>query len=327
MNDHFSTPIAKEVSFQSGPWCLAGTLLLPAAEGRFPVVLLLPGSGPLDRDENAKIIAINAMREIANHLAGQGIATFRYDKRGVGASEGDYYRTGFFDLIEDAAAALDWLKAQEQIQSEKVFVLGHSEGAGITMRLAGRGAEVAGIILLGGWTQSGEETLLWQAEQVVPTMGGFNAWLIKVLHIDIRKVQKKQFEKIKRSTKDWYRQLHVKVNAKWLREFLIYTPAEDLANIHIPVLAITGTKDIQIDPAELDRMAGLVKGEFECHKLPDVTHMLRADHSPGRPTTATYKDQIRKPVDESILKILSLWLGRQAQIEHFDGTAMQASYD
>jgi pimeloyl-ACP methyl ester carboxylesterase len=311
MTIHLSTPIAKEVSFQSGAWCLAGTLLLPAAVRRFPAVLLLPGSGPLDRDENAKIIAINAMREIADHLAGQGIATFRYDKRGVGASEGDYYRTGFFDLVKDAAAALGWLRAQEQVRPEQVFVLGHSEGAGVTMRLAGTGATVAGIILLGGWTQSGEESLLWQAEQVVPNLGGFNGWLIRTLHIDIRKAQMKQFEKIKHSTKDWYRQLHVKLNAKWMREFLIYTPAEDLAKIHVPVLAITGTKDIQIDPAELDRMAGLVKGEFECHKLPDVTHMLRADLGPGRPSTATYKDQVKKPVDGRMLKIISLWLARQ----------------
>jgi alpha/beta superfamily hydrolase len=228
MNNQSITPIEHEVTFQSGALRLAGTLMLPSTEGCFPTVLLLPGSGQVDRNENAKILAINALHEIAIHLAGQGIATFRYDKRGVGASEGDYFGTGFFDRVHDAKAALAWLKLQDQIQPEKVFVLGHSEGSGITMRLAGAGADVAGIILLTGWARSSEELLLWQAEQVVPGMGGFNGWLIKLLHIDIRKAQLKQFAKIKRSTKDWYRQLHVKVNAKWLREFLSYTPAEDL---------------------------------------------------------------------------------------------------
>jgi len=71
----------------------------------------------------------------------------------------------------------------------------------------------------------------------------------------------KQFAKIKRSQKDWYRQLHVKVNAKWTREFLTYTPAEDSAQSRVPILAITGSKDIQIDPAELGRMAELVQSE------------------------------------------------------------------
>jgi pimeloyl-ACP methyl ester carboxylesterase len=262
----------------------------------------------LDRNENAKIISINALREIAIHLAGQRIATFRYDKRGVGASQGEYFETGFFDLVEDAAAALDWLRSQVQIQPKKVFVLGHSEGAGIAVRLAGTGAEIAGILLLGGWARNGEKMLLWQAEQVLPGMKGINKWLIKLLHIDIRKAQLKQFDKIKRSTKDWYRQLHVKINAKWMREFMNYTPAEDLERMQVPVLALTGTKDIQTDPADLDRMAQLIKGEFESHKVPDVTHMLRTD--PGQPTINSYSEQVKRPVDARLLELVCDWLHR-----------------
>jgi pimeloyl-ACP methyl ester carboxylesterase len=303
--------VAHEVGFQSGALRLAGTMLLPGAEGRYPAVLLLPGSGQVDRDENAKKLPINALREIALHLAHQGIATFRYDKRGVGASQGDYWETGFFDRVSDATAALAWLKSQDQVRPDKIFVLGHSEGSGVTMRLAGAGAEVAGIILLTGWARNCEELLIWQAEQVLPGMRGITKWLIDLLHIDVRKSQLKQFEKIKRSKKNWYRQLTVKVNAKWLREFLSYTPAEDLKNIRVPVLAVTGSKDIQVDPAELGIMAKLVKGEYESHELADVTHLLRADPSAGRPTTATYRAQVQKPVDARLLEIVSAWLQRQ----------------
>jgi len=153
--------------------------------------------------------------------------------------------------------------------------------------------------------------LLWQAEQVIPGLKGINAWLIKALHIDIRKAQKKQLDKIKRSTKDWYRQLHVMVNAKWIREFLSYTPAEDLEKTHVSVLAITGIRDIQTAPAEQDLMEKLVKGEFEGHVVPDVTHMLRADTSPGAPATATYQEQVRRPVDARVLEIISTWLHKQ----------------
>jgi hypothetical protein len=307
--------IERNLTFQSGPLTLAGTLLLPGAEGRFPAVLLLPGSGEVDRDENAKKLPINALREIAVHLAGQGIASFRYDKRGVGASQGVHLNTGFFDHVDDAAAALAWLKSQEQVQAEKVFVLGHSEGSGITMRLAGSGVDVAGIILLTGWARNSEELLLWQAEQIVPTMGGFNAWLIRLLHIDIRKTQIKQLAKIKNSKKDVYRQLTVKVNAKWLREFLSYTPADDLVRIHVPVLAIIGSKDIQVDPADMALMEKLVQGEFEGHVLPDVTHLLRADTSPGRPTTKTYPEQVKRPVDARLLELVSKWLHRHTVVE------------
>jgi hypothetical protein len=106
--------------------------------------------------------------------------------------------------------------------------------------------------------------------------------------------------------KDRYRQLHVKVNAKWTREFLTHTPAEVSAQSRVPVLAITGSKDIQIDPAELGRMAELAQCEFESHEIPDVTHMLRADMSPGKSTLKTYSEHIRKPVDSRILAIISV---------------------
>jgi pimeloyl-ACP methyl ester carboxylesterase len=306
-----SEPIDIEGTFQSGTLRLAGTLVLPGPVGPFPAVLLLPGSGEVDRDENVKGLHINALREIADHLAAAGIASFRFDKRGVGASEGQHMGTGFYDGIQDAAAALEWLKSQEQVIPGSVFVLGHSEGSGVTMRLAGSGVELAGIILLTGWARNSEELLLWQAEQVVPGMRGFNAWLIRLLHIDIRKAQIKQLAKIKRSRKDVYRQLNVKVNAKWLREFLAYTPAEDLERIQVPVLAITGSKDIQVDPAEVRRIGELVKGEFEGHVVPDVTHLLRADLTPGPPSTNTYKEQVTRPVDPRVLEIITSWLHRQ----------------
>lgn len=301
--------IERNISFQSGSLTMEGTFLLPGADRKYPAVLLLPGSGQVDRDENNSKLAINVMREIACHLASQGIASLRYDKRGVGTSQGDYWTTGFLDRIADAAAALEWLKSQEQIRADKVFLLGHSEGSGISTRLAGSGAAVAGIILLAGWARPSQDILVWQAEQVVPGMRGINGWLIRTLHINIRKAQLKQFDKIKRMKKDMYRQLHVKVNAKWLREFLNFDPAEYLKNVCVPVLAITGSKDIQVNPADLNLMAQLVQGKFESHELSDVTHMLRTDS--GKPSLNTYPDQLKRPVDPRLLDLVSDWLQRE----------------
>ena len=304
--------IEREVIFESGSVHLAGTLMLPDSEGRSPGVVLIPGSGPIDRNENSKKISINAFRDIANYLAGEGIASLRYDKRGMGESEGDFWRTGFYDNVSDARSALNFLKSQSSIQSEKVFLVGHSEGALISTRLAGMGVDMAGAILLAGAAQSGEEILLWQAKQIVKGMRGFNKWLIDLLHVDPLKVQLKQLEKIKISTKDWYRvKLIAKINAKWMRDFLSYNPAEDLPKIQVPVLAITGTKDIQVNPDDLNRMAELVTSDFEWHKLPNITHILRTEL--GQPTLSTYKEQTRHPVDKQILLILLDWLHRHSQ--------------
>jgi pimeloyl-ACP methyl ester carboxylesterase len=263
----------------------------------------------VDRNENAKKLAIDAFREIAADLAGKGIASLRYDKRGVGKSQGDFWETGFYDNVADASAALSFFKTYEHIHPQQVFMLGHSEGAVIATRLAATGADVEGVILLSGTAQSGEDTLLWQEKQVLKGMRGINGFLIHALHIDAQKAQRKQLEKIKHSTKDWYRaQLIAKVNAKWYREFLAYNPADDLPKIQVPVLAITGTKDIQVDPSDLERMAALVNSDFECYAVPDVTHILRKEA--GDATLSTYQQQVQQPVDERVLNIISGWLGR-----------------
>jgi len=300
----------RDVVIASGSLHLAGTLRLPDSDRRCPAVLLIPGSGQVDRNENAAKLPINAFRDIAVHLSEQGIATLRYDKRGVGASEGDFYETGFFDNVTDAAAALSCLKSQEEIRLDKVFLLGHSEGAMIATRLAAVGADVAGVILLAGPAQNGEDLLLWQAVQVMRGMHGLNKWIIDLFHIDVRKAEQKQLNKIKRSKKNWYRlQLIAKLNAKWLREFMAYNPADDLPKILVPVLAITGTKDIQVDPADLGRMAELVRTEFESQAVPNLTHILRME--PGEPTLSTYKQQITQPVDQQVLQIVSEWLRKK----------------
>jgi hypothetical protein len=271
---------------------------------------MVVGSGMVDRDENADKLPIDVTRQIAMHLADNGIGSLRYDKRGVGASEGDFWPTGLSDNVDDAAAALSCLRSQPGVDPEKVYVLGHSEGATIAVRLVGAHEPMAGAILLAGVGRQGEEALGWQAEQVVPGMTGFNKWLIGALHVDVRKSQRKAFDKIKKSKKDTYRiQLIKKLNAKWLREFLAYDPAEDLARIEVPVLGITGSKDIQVSPDDLDVMAGLIRADFEPHVIPDLTHLLRAEA--GVPTINTYKQQVKEPVDARVLALVTGWLRGQ----------------
>jgi hypothetical protein len=145
---------------------------------------------------------------------------------------------------------------------------------------------------------------------VAKTLTGFNAWLVKLLHIDIVKSQRKALEKVKRSQKDWYRsQLVAKANAKWMREFLAYDPADDLRRIRVPILAVTGAKDIQVDPENLARMAELVTAPFEAHVASDVTHLLRTDS--GRGGLAAYKEQMKRPVDPRVRDLIVDWLRRQ----------------
>jgi len=300
----------EEIRFMSDGLKLGGKLALPDGTPPWPAVLLIPGSGPVDRNENAGRMKINAFYEIAASLAEHGFASLRYDKRGVGASQGEWISTGFDEGVGDAVEALRFLRARSRVVADRVFVLGHSEGAVISTRMAAEDPSLAGVVLVAGSAKSGEATRRWQAVQVAQGMTGLNGWLIRALHIDVVKAQQKALDKIKASKKDWYRQqLIAKVNAKWFREFLAYDPAVDLARITIPLLAITGSKDIQVDPADLERMGSLVKGPFESHEIPNMTHMLRLEAGPA--SIQRYRDEIREPVEPPLLRIINDWLARQ----------------
>ncbi len=302
--------VEQEVVFTSDGLRLSGTMAAPAPEGQFPCVLMIPGSGQVDRNDSAKKLPINAFGELSRHLADHSIISLRYDKRGVGLSEGDYWKKGFNDTLTDATAALTLLKGHQQVRGDKIFVLGHSEGAYVATRRAAADPGLAGAILLAGGARSGEEELKWQALRVAAGLKGLNGWLVKILRIDVAKAQQKHLDRIKRSTKDSYRvQLVSKVNAKWMREFLAYDPADDLAKIRIPLLAITGAKDIQVDPGNLARMAELVTAPFESHVVPDVTHLLRSEA--GAPSISTYRKQVRRPLDPRVVGLVLHWLERQ----------------
>jgi len=139
--------VEREALFNSGAFRLAGTLALPRSrKGPFPAALLLVGSGPVDRDENYGLLRIDATRQIAGVLASAGIASLRYDKRGVGNSQGgDWRAAGFFDAVDDAAAALAFLVGLPEVDGGRVGAIGHSEGAFMATALVGRGAPLAAL--------------------------------------------------------------------------------------------------------------------------------------------------------------------------------------
>jgi len=162
---------------------LAGTLCLPGNDRRFPAVLLVSGSGPVDRNENAPGLKTGNFLTIAHHLAFNGVASLRYDKRGVGQSSGDFYSAGFHDNIADATAMFGYLADHERVQPAAAFLLGHSEGAFIAAQVAGEQAGIAGVILISGSAQNLETVLQRQAQIMahnIQRRGGITKWLIKL---------------------------------------------------------------------------------------------------------------------------------------------------
>lgn len=280
---------------------LAGTLTLPAGPAPYPAVLLLHGSGPLDRDGNTPKLMMNLGRPVAETLAAAGIATLRYDRRGAGSTPGDWRAAGFTDNRRDAAAALRALAARPDIRADAVGVIGHSEGALHAMTLAAR-TDVRAVVLLAGFAGPGEDAFRRQGRSVVRTM----PLPVRLLRRPLGALGDKALARIKKTRTDMARIAGAPVNARWMREMLVHDSRDDLAAIHAPVLALTGDKDIQVDPADLDVIAQLVPGGAETHRVADLTHVLRRDSA--RPTLGSYRRVLREPVDPGLLAHVTSWL-------------------
>ncbi len=284
---------------------LAGTLALPDSPGPVPAVLLAPGSGPLDRDSDSRRVRFGVTRDLAHALAGGGLASLRYDKRGVGASPGDWRRAGLHDNADDLARALGALAARPEVDGDRLVLAGHSEGALLATTAAARGARVCGVVLLAGSATRGDELLRWQARQIAPTLPAPVRGLLRLLRVDLEQKVAADHERILATTTDVARMGGARVNARWHREFLTHDPHEDLTRLAVPVLAITGTKDLQVPAADLDAIAAAVPGPVTTLRVPDLTHTLR--RQPGPASLRAYRGELARPVDGEVLDAVTSW--------------------
>ncbi|MGW5861689.1 alpha/beta hydrolase family protein [Streptomyces sp. NPDC055239] len=282
---------------------LAGTLTLPVGPGPHPAVLLLHGSGPLDRDGNSPKLPMNLGRPVADALAAQGIATLRYDRRGSGANPGDWRAAGFTDNREDAAAAVRALADRADIRADAIGVIGHSEGSLHAIALAAR-TDVRAVVLLAGFANLGEEAFRWQGRSIVASMPA----PVRLLRRPLAGLGSRALARVKKTRTDVARVAGAKVNARWMREMLVHDTRDDLAVSGAAVLAITGDKDLQVNPDDLKEIAQLVPGGAETHRVDDLTHILRRDS--GRPTLNSYRRLLREPVDPGLLDLVAQWLAR-----------------
>ena len=308
MPEHTITRTSGEhtLTLTSGEQTLAGTLTLPDGAGPFPAVLLLPGSGPIDRNSDHKRMPLGITGQLAQALDAAGVATFRYDKRGVGASTGRWHCAGFYDNQDDAAAALELLHAQPGVDPTRVIVLGHSEGALHAAGLAAAGARTAGLVLLSCSAMPGEALLRWQSAQIAPTLPALIRILLRLLRTDLETRTSKTHAKIKATTTDEARIEGVKINARWHREFMAHDPRTDLAHVHVPVLAVTGAKDLQVPPADLATIRDLVQAPVDTHQLQDLSHILRTQTGPA--SLSGYKREMRRPVDAGLVRLVVKWV-------------------
>ena len=312
-----------DVHFYSDGTLIAGTL----AEVSHPAAaaVLITGSGKLNRDSDARlgrrgpvVLRTGITRQIAQALTAADVAALRYDKRGVGASGGDYLQAGLTENLADARAALRWLAAR--FPGLPLLTVGLSEGTWHAARLAADGKPVAGTVLLGAPARTGEQVITWQIAAIAPALPAPARLITRLTRQDFARTQHKRLARLKASTPDVIRVNGVRVNARWWREFLGHDPVPDYARIATPVLAITGGHDMQVPPEDVQAIGRLVQGPFDGHVAGDLSHLLRPD--PDRKGPFGYRRALRQPVNAEVLTLITAWAAH-----HFTQDTQQPSRD
>jgi hypothetical protein len=274
----------EEVSFTNvnAHATFSGTLVYPEGykEGdKVPVLIMVTGSGAENRDE--EVFDHKPFLVIADYLARHGVASLRFDDRGVGKSTGSMQGATTKDFAEDALAGIEMLRGLKRFS--KVGVLGHSEGGSVAFMLGAK-QKVDFIISMAGVGAKGDTALTAQANRTYELMG---------MPMQVNVAQ--------------YRAQVAQLNSPWINYFLDYDPIPDIQGTRCPVLAINGDKDVQvvsslnlkgIEKALPKNKKNLVK------EYPGLNHLFQLCTT-GLPTEYA---GIEETISEEVLRDMVAWI-------------------
>jgi pimeloyl-ACP methyl ester carboxylesterase len=266
------TVIEAPFMFQSGTITLPGTLTVPTLSRRtMPVVLIVAGSGPTDRNGNSSGLLraqnnSNLYAILAWQLANAGIASLRYDKRVLGDNlqKLDIAKTSIDDFIADAIAGARKLVGDRRFS--KVILLGHSEGAELVLQAVNRGAPAAGIVMMSGAGRPIMPILREQLSKQLPAEE-----IVKWDSASARYLRGEDAGDVHPGLKP----LLLPANRKFMQSWARYDPAVEIARVKVPVLIVQGGRDIQISEED----ARALKAAHPAAKLvviPAANHVFRA---------------------------------------------------
>ena len=287
---------SSEVAIFNGRDTLRGTLLLPDGKEKPTVVLIIAGSGPTDRNGNQFGMANNSLRFLAEELATNGIASLRYDKRGVGFSRSNQPESEvvFDDFIEDATLWLTMLK--ESGNYSKVLVAGHSEGSLIGM-VAVQKVSVDGFISIAGSGQRIDRILLEQLSQLPEDMLNDAKIIIDslVAGYQVKRVNPMQLWLFRPSVQPYL--------ISWMR----IDPAVEIGKLSIPILIAQGTTDIQVTTENAELLAN-ANPLAELVIIKGMNHVLKMVEMDREKNMAAYINP-ELPVSEELISAIVEFVG------------------
>ncbi len=299
----------KEVTVGSWEWPLPGTLTLPIGEGPFPVVVLVHGSGPNDRDES--IGPNKPFRDLAWGLASQGIAVLRYEKRTKEyATKLDSIKDSITvkeETIDDALSAVSMLRKMEGMNAKKIFVLGHSLGGMLIPKIALLDPDIAGLIIMAGSTRPLEDMILEQISYIFSLDGTISKdenTQLEQLKLQVAKVKDPELS-ISTPSSD----LPFGVPAKYWLDLRGYNPPEVAKNLKQPMLILQGGRDYQVTMEDFQgwKRALSFRKNIEFKIYPKLNHLFIEGEDKSTPDEYQKAGHVAKAVIDDIAN----WIKKQ----------------
>jgi pimeloyl-ACP methyl ester carboxylesterase len=275
-------PADQPVRLETSTGTVHGSLLLPATAGPHPVILLHAGSGPTDRNGNSALIpgSNNGLKLLAEALAARGVASVRYDKRGVAASAAAAPRESdlrFDTYVDDAAGWIRLLRADSRFST--ITVAGHSEGSLIGM-LAAERARADAFVSVAGLARRASDVLRDQLRPRLPA----DLWqeserILAALEAG------RTTDDVPSALGSLYRSSVQPYLISWFR----YLPADELKRVPGSVLIVQGTTDVQVRTAEAEALKQ-ARPDAELLIIEGMNHVLKLVPSIPAQQTASYSD-------------------------------------
>ncbi|MBL7069731.1 MAG: alpha/beta hydrolase [Candidatus Omnitrophica bacterium] len=287
----------REIAFKNKDISLSGTISVPKGEGPFKAVILAWGPGPQDRE------ALGMFTDIADGLARNDTAVLRFDKRGIAKSEGDFSRFTGEDLISDLSCALDFLLKQEEIDKDRIAILGHSEGGYSAAHLAAINPNISACIIMAGVEAVNlpdtDLEMMWDFDKSATN------WNEKYMN-DISDTAKDTAEILK-SGKDWALLLHKRIFLKKCRLDIEKKSSDIIRKLGVPTLILRGGKDTVTLPGHIELLEEALKDGG--NDVYEIIYFNRLNHFFGEKVEdGTHRTHLS--IDKNVIDTIAKWLNK-----------------
>ncbi|MEW6323622.1 MAG: alpha/beta fold hydrolase [Acidobacteriota bacterium] len=272
----FSLPTDEPVRIPAAGFNLGATVAKPAgATGRLPALVLVAGSGPIERD--GFVAGVPIIGQLAASLVDAGFLVVRYDKRGVGQSGGRTETVTLSDYAEDVRAILKWLERRKDVDKNRIGLVGHSEGALVALIAAERDKKVKALAMIAAPSTTGAELILEQQRHLLDRAKTPDAERQAKIELQHR------IHDAILSGASWEGipdQLRSAADTPWFQSLLAFDPARVMKDLRQPVLIVQGELDTQVKPYHADRLVEMAEARrrrgatVDLVKVPGVNHLL-----------------------------------------------------